>query len=458
MKAIHQGHLSPGQRLPGARVFSELLGLNRKTVAAAMDELHSQGWIVSRAQRGTFVSEELPEPVVRVLPPAGEMQQSGDNIRDTGGPPFLEPLYLGHGNSRLIDDGVPDVRLAPLKLLFGHYRSLLSKKSFHSLLKYYHVEGDTDFRHTLQKYLHHTRGISTTTDNIFVTRGSQMGIYLVMASLLKSGDYCVTSHPGYSIVDNIAQHLGGKKAHAPIDTEGLVIAEVEKLCRRKKIRLLYVTPHHHYPTTITLSPARRIELLQLAVKYRFYILEDDYDYDFHYANKPVLPLASLDKSGRVIYLGSFTKVLSPSVRIRYFVAPAEVMLAANKLRRVIDRQGDPLLERAMSEFIKAGDLQRHLKKAVKIYRQRRDHFCSLLETQLSKYAIFPKPEGGMAVWLTFHHRKKLESLPDRLKAKGYLLDSDLLFILQFGAIRVGFASMDEQEMEEFVGVLRDCCG
>ncbi len=137
-----------------------------------------------------------------------------------------------------------------------------------------------------------------------------MAIYLSMAALIKRGDTCITSFPGYQIVDDMVKHLGGKVAHVAVDAEGLLTSEVEKLCKERD-QIAPCHPHHHYPTTVTLSPTRRIELLKLASKHNFFILEDDYAYDFQYANNPVLPLASLNCMTRVIYIGSFSKCISP---------------------------------------------------------------------------------------------------------------------------------------------------
>jgi GntR family transcriptional regulator / MocR family aminotransferase len=456
IKEIHEGRLTSGQKLPGARSFGKLLNLNRKTIVAAMEELYSQGWVEMFAQKGTFVSNKLPEIVYQPLThqhshPAAKSVVA-HAVNDL---PFLEPLQTDLKNTILVDDGVPDVRLAPLSAVFKHQRSLISKKSFTSLLKYSAVEGDIDLRTTLKHHLHTTRGIVTTAANIFITRGSQMGIYLVAAALIKKGDTCITSFPGYPIVDAIIHHLGGKTKQVAVDANGIITSEIEKICRRKKIKLLYITPHHHYPTTVTLSPARRIELLQLALKYDFYIMEDDYDYDFHYSNNPVLPLASLNKSGHVIYIGSFSKCLAPAIRIGYFVAPVEILEAANKLRRIVDRQGDPVLERSLSEFIKSGDLERHLKKMVKIYERRRNYFCSLLEEHLGDHLHFTPPEGGMSVWVVFTKNRVVKKLPEQLARKGYRLDADNTFIEHFNALRIGFASMREKEMDKFVMTVKN---
>ncbi|UGU17689.1 PLP-dependent aminotransferase family protein [Sinomicrobium kalidii] len=454
IKSIHEGHLFPGQKLPGARVLGDLLNLNRKTVTAALEELSSQGWVESYEWKGTFVSNKLPELKYKPLHNTGFGEAVGETGHKVNKFRFLESLYLDYTNVRLIDDGVSDVRLSPLDTLYAYHRSILSKNAFSALLKYNHIEGDLDLRMTLKSYLHTTRGIVTDHQNIFITRGSQMAIYITVTALLKKGDYCITSLPGYQIVDNIINHSGGKVAHVAVDNEGIDVGEVDEICKKKKVRLLYITPHHHYPTTVRLSPKRRIELLQLAIKHNFYILEDDYDYDLHYDNSPLLPLASLNKDGRVIYIGSFSKCLSPSVRVGYFVAPKEIMEAANKLRRIIDRQGDPLLERAVSEFIKSGDLDRHLKKTVRIYKHRRDYFCALLQSNLSEYLSFMQPEGGMSVWLVFKNAEMLKNLPDKLLKQGYLLETDNIFTERFNGVRIGFASLNDVEMDKFIETVK----
>ena len=454
IREINEGRLLRGQKIPGERTLGNLLDLNRKTIGAAMTELQSQGWIETFEHKGTFISKRFPKVEYKPLRNQVPSHKKGNSLREANDLPFLESLYLDTSGKILIDDGVPDVRLAPIKQLFAYQRSILSKKVFASLLRYDHVEGDRELRVTLASYLQQTRGITSDPSTVFVTRGSQMGIYLVLAALIKAGETCVTSFPGYPIVDNMIHHLGGKAEHIRVDSDGIDTIELERLCKRKKIRLIYTTPHHHYPTTVTLAPSRRIHLLQLAIKHDFYILEDDYAYDFHYDYSPVLPLASLNTSGHVIYIGSFSKCISPSVRIGYFVAPVKVVEAANKLRRILDRQGDPLLERAMSAFIRSSDLQRHLRKVVNVYRLRRDRFCQLLKEHLSDHVTFIKPEGGMSVWMVFKRSRVARLLVERLSDKGYLLDVDPEFVKKLNGVRLGFASLSENEMLKFITTIK----
>jgi len=136
-----------------------------------------------------------------------------------------------------------------------------------------------------------------------------------------------------------------------------------------------VIPHHHNPTTVTLTPERRIRLLELSVKYKFAIIEDDYDYDFHYASKPMMPMASLDRHGSVIYIGTLTKTLAPAIRIGFMVAPEHFIRHAVWLRKALDTQGDSLMENAIAGLYKDGTIASHIKRSVKLYKERRDHLC-----------------------------------------------------------------------------------
>lgn len=163
----------------------------------------------------------------------------------------------------------------------------------------------------------------------------------------------------------------------PVDAHDPDVDAVEARCRRQPVRLLYLTPHHHHPTTVTLRADRRHRLLRLAEVYGFAIFEDDYDYDFHYASAPILPLASADAHGSVVYVGSLCKSLAPSIRVGYLVAPANAVQVLTAMRRRIDIQGDSLLEEAVAELYRNGDVRRHLAKAVRAYRVRRDVLCEL---------------------------------------------------------------------------------
>ena len=253
-------------------------------------------------------------------------------------------------------------------------------------------------REVLVNYLNSTRGLHITKENVLITRGSQMGIWLSSQLLLQKDDIVVVGNTNYGAADSTFFNQKARLERVSVDENGIVTDEIEKLCKREQIKAVYVTSHHHHPTTVTLSAKRRIHLLNLARQYNFAIIEDDYDYDFNYNHAPILPLASHDTNGNVVYIGSVCKTVAPVFRIGYLIASKEFVDEASKLRGFVDRQGDALLELTFANFIKSGDLDRHIRKVMKIYKQRRDLFCKLLKDELGRFFEFEIPKGGMAVW------------------------------------------------------------
>jgi GntR family transcriptional regulator/MocR family aminotransferase len=308
----------------------------------------------------------------------------------------------------------------------------------------------------LAKFLSETRGLQVNPDNILITKGVQMGMYLTAQVLLKKGDVAIVPEPGYPAANEVFEYAGAELAYAPMDEQGIDLNAVEAICKKKKVRLLYIIPHHHRPTTVTLSSERRMQLLELAVKYRFAILEDDYDYDFHYSSSPVLPLASADYYGSVIYVGSFCKTIAPGIRIGFVAAPQNLVMQLARLRRMIDRQGEQLLEEALANLLKNGDIGRHLKKSNKIYHERRDIFCSLLREQLGDHVSFKIPDGGFAVWLQYLGGLNARDVSQKANETGLTISNGEDYFSQSvntRFIRMGFASLNPKEIEEGVEIL-----
>lgn len=240
----------------------------------------------------------------------------------------------------------------------------------------------------------------------------------------------------------------------PVDEFGIDTDAVEQLCKKLPVRMMYVTPHHQYPTTVVMPADRRLHLLNLAKEYGFCIIEDDYDYDFHYNSNPILPLAAADDHNNVVYVGSLSKVFSPALRIGYVVAPSAVIKAMASFRRIIDRQGDNLLEAAIALLLREGDMQRHLKKAQKVYHARRDLFCDLLESELDSIISFEKPSGGLAVWTTFDERIPVHKLAAKCQKLGLEISDGSHFQPHANANRLGFGSTNETEILQGMEILK----
>lgn len=457
VREISRGRLPPGLRLPGSRQMATALDVNRKTVTLAYEELMAQGWVDIRPSSGVFIAEQLP---LRSARPLGQLTGNPAAANVSPPPsvydlvelfPPLPPHHLQAGS------GEPDVRLAPLRDILRHYRYLTTSHTGQRLLRYGAVAGENRARQIVADYLQATRGLANQAERVMLTRGSQMAIYLFCHSLLRPGDYVVVGEPGYDATDWTVQTTGAELLKLAVDDHGLIVEELAELCDKHPIKAIYLTPHHHYPTTVTLSAQRRLHLLQLAERYGFYILEDDYDYDFHYERAPYLPLASLDRVGRVVYVGAFSKLLAPALRLGYLWGPKELLTKFARLRRIIDRQGDTLLEYAVTQMIIDGDIQRHLKKVIPIYRERRDHCCRLLRENLEGLVDFTVPDGGMAIWLTVRRPLDYDEFMEACLARGVFLDINRNILEKHQGFRLGFAATTTEEMTEVVGVLREVC-
>jgi GntR family transcriptional regulator/MocR family aminotransferase len=293
-------------------------------------------------------------------------------------------------------------------------------------LGYGDTKGSLWLRQELSAYLNETRGLKTTAENILITRGVIMGLYLVSLGFLQKGSHIVTTTLSWGTANMNFAQIGANVHKINVDDHGLIVDELELLCQKHPIRLVYVTPHHHYPTTVALRADRRIKLLRLAQQYGFIIFEDDYDYDFHYLSKPLLPLISADSQGMVMYCGSFTKSISPAFRVGYLVGPEDAIAHLAQHRRIIDRQGDIVLENTMAELLHEGIIQRYMRKALRAYRERRDFFCDLLKTNLPDVVQLQIPDGGMAVWTQFDPQIDLEKIAEKALKKGLSFSNVLL--------------------------------
>ncbi|MCK8520359.1 PLP-dependent aminotransferase family protein [Aquimarina sp. D1M17] len=460
IKLIKDGKLQPSTRLPGSRKLSEDLSVHRKTVIAAYDELLAQGWIETQQARGTFISQKLPiiTPIKQKNLDIQSSATTNSGFTFTKRPDLVYSTITPKNTPILkVDDGSPDHRLAPVDEISKTYRSIANKSYHNDLFAYGSTYGNLDLREFLVTFLNQTRGLQITKDNILITRGSQMGIYLSGQILFKEKGKILVGETNYLTANYTFAEAGGEIITIPVDNEGINVSKIEALCQKNKIKALYVTSHHHHPTTVTLSAERRMHLLQLAQQYNFAIIEDDYDYDFHYSHAPILPLASNDTHGNVIYIGGFSKIIAPAIRVGYIIASKDFIDEAANLRRIIDRQGDPVLELAMARMIKNGDIQRHSNKVLKIYRSRRDLFCSLLKNKLGSYFDFEIPNGGMAVWVMLKRKYSWDDIIKESSLLGIELNPEWKRYdphnLKHNGIRMGFASLNEPEIYEFIARL-----
>ncbi|HLA56341.1 MAG TPA: PLP-dependent aminotransferase family protein [Flavobacterium sp.] len=455
---ITNGTLKPSDILPSSRVLAALIGINRNTIKLAYEELISQGWAESIERKGVFVLSKLPVLSKPKLPETGNNDDNPqeafiwtNNFENTLPARNLQKVALA------IDDGFPDVRLAPVDQLMREYRSLSRKFYGRNFLKYGSSKGSEHLRISLCNSLSNSRGLVVAPENILITKGSQMGIYLAAQLLLNPSDTIAVGISNYGYADDTFRHAGADLLRIPVDSNGMDVDYLEAILQQKTIKAVYVIPHHHFPTTVTMSMDRRLKLLNLAAAYRFAIIEDDYDFDFHYDNKPYLPLASIDHNHNVIYIGSITKTFAPALRIGFMTGPSAFVDAAASLRELIDKQGDTLLEEAFAVMFDNGEMERHYRKTLKIYKQRRNLFCQILKSDFDDTITFLIPEGGLAVWSHFDKKIDLVKMSEAASKKGLYIDNGNFYrneSFNTNALRMGFAALAENEMVEALGILK----
>lgn len=402
---IERGRLLPGHRLPSSRALANDLNVHRNTALAAYRELEQEGWIESRAGTGTFVAKSLPERTESRLS-SNRPQTNGlpDTSTDRPDTPGFElngiharwpGMWSQDPSQLLMYGGLADLRLLPARSLARAYRrAALNTRN----LGYGEAAGSLALRTELASMLTSSRGLSVCADDIVVTRGSQMALSLAARAVLAPGDRVAVEQYGYPPVWDALRQAGAELVPIPVDGDGLHIERLAESCASKPIRAVYLTPHHQYPTTVQLSPARRLALLSLAQTERIAIFEDDYDHEYQYEGKPRLPLAAADPSRNVVYVGTLSKVLAPALRIGYLVAARTVVDRVIALRAYLDRQGDQVGEAAVAELMADGELQRHIWRTRRIYQHRRDLCAEVLQATLGNVLNFVRPPGGMALW------------------------------------------------------------
>ncbi len=450
---VRRGVLRPGDPLPGSRPLAEALGVHRNTVLAALRELERQGWITTQRARGTFIASDLPEPL-----PAQSERRASAGCAFPVPATSLVAAQPPASRALLMLGGVPDLRPFPRAALARAYRRAL--QGSRAALNYGDPAGDLRLRAELATMLAHTRGMAVQPDDIVVTRGSQMALHLSARALLRPGDVVAVEGLGYRPAWRALEEAGGVLRPVPVDAEGLSITHLERLLESQPVRALYVTPHHQYPTTAVLGAARRLQLLALAKRHPFAILEDDYDHEFHYEGRPIRPLAARAPES-VVYFGTLSKVMAPGLRLGWLVAPPRAREAVVAARTYVDRQGDTVLERALAELFEDGEVARHALRMRRLYKTRRDTLAELLHARFGERLDFTLPRGGMALWV---HAPGVDTglWGERAAARGVVVQPGRPFCLDAALarstraseyVRLGYGALTPDELQRATKVL-----
>lgn len=433
ISAVKTGKLTSGDPLPGSRQLAANLKVNRNTIVDALDVLLIEGWLVSKERKGTFIADSLPK-----------LHQAKRKI-----PKPIEKEMISKPEISF-DDGLPDTRIAPIAELARAYREIFNRKGKWQLMGYSDGSGDIEFRTAIVQMLNYKRGMQLSADEIFITRGSQMAMYLSAHSLLNRGDLVVVENPGYKPAWLTFQNAGAELLPVNVDSEGIIIDELKRYLRvYKKIKAIYITPHHQFPTTVTLSLQRRLELISLSNEYGFTIIEDDYDNEFHFGQRPIFPVCSFENVEKYVYIGTMSKIVAPALRIGYLATSKELINKIGDLRKIIDVQGDNMMTQAILQLINDGHIKRHLRKATAHYKAKRDFFEKVIVEHLHDKVDFHKPEGGLAFWLVPKEQKDLLKLSEKLLNKGVQIIAPQQFSLlePINGLRLGYASLSEADLE-----------
>ncbi|WP_314409913.1 PLP-dependent aminotransferase family protein [Pseudomonas kuykendallii] len=447
------GRLPGGTRLPASRDLAALLGISRNTVTRAFDQLYAEGYVEGRVGDGTYVA--APVGAVRTAAPVNAGSPPSAALR------LLTEHHLSpppQGAPRAFRVGVPAFDLFPFET-WARLSARFWRKPSPARLGYGDPAGDAQLRELIAAYLRNSRGLHCDPAQIVITCGAQQAISLCAQLLLRPGDRVAIENPGYRAAGQAFAVAGARLHGIPVDPEGLDCAALE---RAGDCRLAYVTPSHQYPTGVTLSLARRLELLDWAERHDGWIVEDDYDGEYRYNGTPLAPLAALDRQGRVLYVGTFCKITFPALRLGYLVLPANLAQPFARRRALDMRHSEIGTQAVMAEFIAAGHFQRHIRRMRSAARSRRDALLAGWPDAIPGCAPMPAVDAGLHLCVrvdSLARERQLIGAAERVGveinalSRYWLPDSDTPQEARAGLV-LGFAAVPEAEIRRALDALR----
>ena len=452
--AILEGRLRPGSRLSATRDLATQYRLSRGTIVNAVEQLKSEGYVQARTGSGTYVSSTLPEELFQVaantkpksLPPKQQRTQPR-TFSAYAQRVHMFPNFAPRP-TRAFRPNLPALDLFPATLWAQVAARRLRKVSTNFLMGCDPL-GYLPLREAVADYLNTSRGVNCTAEQVTIVSGAQEAFDLVARLFLNPGDRVCMENPGYIGAATVFKSLGAKISHVPLDEEGMTL----RTSTLRNARLVYVTPGHQFPVGITMSLARRLQLLESARKSGTLILEDDYDSEFRYAGRPVPALHGLDRHGLVLFTGSFSEVLFPSLRLGYLVLPTDLVDRVSATLSITRRHA-PLMEQAvLCDFITAGHFGRHLRRTRQIYAERLTVLLQSARQNLRGLLEISGIEAGLQTvgWLQrginaesaaeAAARRNVEVTPLSIYAQGNAASTGL---------QLGFAAIDAKEIRRGV--------
>ena len=402
---------SSASRVPSSRVLAATLGISRPTVNEAFSKLLEEGYLQTRKRSGIFVADHLPATFLKAARPvtsartkhSPRLAQRVTRMTDfrtgrqldvgTGGPPSVTFVA-----------GLPAVDEFPITVWERLREQVLAKKGAH-LLRYASSRGDIELRKAIATYLCDFRGANCHPDQVVVMAGMQQAMLACALALLNEGEVAWIEDPGFHQARNVLAFVGAKIVPRPVDREGLVIA---KYLRQNSPRLIFVAPSHQFPLGVTMSLKRRKALIEFAESRDGYILEDDYNSEFRFDGPPLPCLQGLDHSGRVIYAGTMSKILYPSLRLGFVIAPPQLVETLVKVRAVMDQHSSAIDQATLARFITEGFFLSHVKRMRELYAQRRVIFVKQFQKWLGDYFDLEVTPAGLHFIAWLRHKEDFQ--------------------------------------------------
>jgi GntR family transcriptional regulator/MocR family aminotransferase len=384
--AIRSGQLHPGEHLTPSRELARALSVSRSTVVAAYDRLAAEGFVMSRAGAGTIVCDRADhaKPKARIKPDGVLRPRSIWQSVDL-------PTVFARPARFDFRTGLPDTSLFP----HATWRKLVARalrSAERTETTYQHCAGQIALRRAIAHHIGISRGVEASSDDIVVTAGTQQALDLLARVLLSPGDRIAVEDPGYTPPKLLFRSLGVRVVGVPVDADGLVVDAIPR-----GVRTVYVTPSHQYPLGVTMSLPRRRKLLDWAERHDAAIIEDDYDSEFRFADRPLEPLQTLDTRGRVLYVGSFSKTLLPTLRLGFVVIPRSLQAALHKASYVSHWHLPTATQAALGYLIESGDFARHVRRVGRVYEERHATLVEALEDNFADHLEFIPSTVGLHV-------------------------------------------------------------
>lgn len=476
-RAILTGRLKPGERVPSTRGLSLSLGVSRATVTLSYEQLLSEGYLRAETGSGTFVGCELPDELLKTIPvekfrPASSVQEIG--ARETGLPENW-PRKTGrqlelscYGASIADSEPFEPCQLADAPINFSTCRPALDEFPLQEwrrlTLKHYRAKDHTmlnyagespgyePLREAIASYLRHARAVKCGADQVVIVNGAQQALDLIAKLLINRGDQVAVENPGYPGARRVFMAHGAELLPAPVDESGIVVDSLNSR-PKNRLKLVYVTPSHQFPTGVTLTLPRRLDLLCWAEKTGAMIVEDDYDSEFRFSSRPIPSLQGLANGDSVIYVGTFSKVLFPSLRVGYLVAAPSLARVLARAKWLADLQTPAIEQRVLADFINEGHLERHLRRMRTLYDNRRQTLVRALENHFGDRVTILGENAGMSLMIRLRSELGDDEIERRALASGVGLVSARHYYLEerrtnTGEFLLGYAGLSERRIRE----------